>query len=175
MPHRRLAAFIIFAVFAAGGAPAWPADEPVADAVAVSGPAGAPVKLTGEDVAKLPAQHVSVSFLTEHGQHNAAFDGPLLWVVLEKTGVIDPAKRRDQVSETIVITGHDGYRATLALGEIAPDFEGKSVLLADHMDGAALGAGHLRIVVPLDKHGGRSVRDVVSIEVKAAPAAAATH
>lgn len=68
-----------------------------------------------------------------------------------------------------MITGRDGYRAVLALGEIAPDFENKSVILANRMDGKPLGAGHPRVVVPLDKRGGRSVRDVMRIPVLAAP------
>jgi molybdopterin-binding protein len=72
-------------------------------------------------------------------------------------------------SQSIVITGRDGYRAVLAVGEIAPEFEGKRVLLAERMDGRPLGADHLRVVVPLDKRGGRSVRDVARIEVTAAP------
>jgi hypothetical protein len=69
------------------------------------------------------------------------------------------------VSQIVVITGRDGYRAVLGVGELAPEFENKPMMLADKMDGKPVGAGHLRVVVPLDKHGGRSVRDVVGIEV----------
>jgi len=112
---------------------------------------------------------VRVAFLTEHGVHAASFEGPLLWTVLQKAGAVDPAKHRDQVSQWIVIIGRDGYRAVLALGEIAPEFEGKQVLLAERMDGQPLGVDHLRIVVPLDKRGGRSVREVTRIEVTAVP------
>jgi len=99
------------------------------------------------------------------------FEGPLLWTVLEKAGVIDLAKRRDRVSQTIMIVGRDGYHAVLALAEIAPEFEAKQVILVERMDGTPLDADHLRMVVPLDKRGGRSVRDVVRIEVTAQPAA----
>jgi DMSO/TMAO reductase YedYZ molybdopterin-dependent catalytic subunit len=69
------------------------------------------------------------------------------------------------VSQTIIILGRDGYRAVLALAEIAPEFEAKQVILAERMDGKPLDAEHLRVVVPLDKRGGRSVRDVARIEV----------
>jgi hypothetical protein len=41
---------------------------------------------------------------------------------------------REQVSQSVVILGRDGYRAVLALGEIAPEFEGKQVILAERMD-----------------------------------------
>jgi hypothetical protein len=64
-----------------------------------------------------------------------------------------------------VLLGRDGYRAVLALGEIAPESEGKQVILAELMGDQPLDAEQLRIIVPLDKRGGRSVREVVRIEV----------
>ena len=133
--------------------------------IVVVGPTRAPVDLNIGDLAQMPAARVDTAFLTEHGTHQASFEGPLLWTVLQKAGVIDPEKHREQVSQTIVIQGLDGYRAILALGEIAPEFEGKQVIVAQRMDGKPLDADHLRVVVPLDKRGGRSVRDVVRIEV----------
>ena len=52
------------------------------------------------------------------------------------------------------------------MAEIDPEFEGKQVLLAYPMDDHAIGVGRLRLVVPGDKRGGRSVRDVARIEVR---------
>ena len=104
--------------------------------------------------------HVPVAFGTEHGARQAMFEGPLLWTVLEHEGAIDPAKPREQVRLAVLVQGHDGYAATLALGEISPAFEGKQVILADKQDGQALPSGHYRLVVPGDRMGGRSVRDV---------------
>jgi DMSO/TMAO reductase YedYZ molybdopterin-dependent catalytic subunit len=165
--HITAAATAIIAVMAAApGRSAEPVSPP---AVTVAGPAHGPVGVGVDTLARLPARHLSISFLTEHGVRHASFDGPLLWAVLTKTGVIDPAKRRNQVTQFLVIAGRDGYHAVLALAEIAPDFENKSVVLADRMDGKPLGSEHLRVVVPLDEHGGRSVRDVVRIQVLAAP------
>jgi DMSO/TMAO reductase YedYZ molybdopterin-dependent catalytic subunit len=140
------------------------AAEPQTGLVVVA-PPHAPVELSASDLAQLPTTRVNTAFLTEHGTHSAAFEGPLLWTVLEKSGVVDPAKHREQVSQTIMIVGRDGYRAVLALGEIAPEFEGKQVILAERMEGKPLDAEHLRVVVPLDKRGGRSVRDVTRIEL----------
>jgi hypothetical protein len=74
-----------------------------------------------------------------------------LWTVLQKAGVVDPAMHREQVSQSIVLLGRDGFRAVLALGEIAPEFEGKQVILAERMDDQPLDAEQLRIIVPLDK------------------------
>jgi DMSO/TMAO reductase YedYZ molybdopterin-dependent catalytic subunit len=133
--------------------------------IPVVGPSKLPVNLSLRELAELPTTQVQTNFLTEDGRHAATFDGPLLWTVLQKVGVINPAKHREQVSQAIIILGRDGYRAILALGEIAPEFEGKQVILAEQMDGKPLDAEHLRVVVPVDKRGGRSVRDVARIEV----------
>ena len=142
------------------------AAEPSAPAsIIVAGPSRAPISLSIEELAHLPTVRVNVAFLTEHGTHSAWFEGPLLWTVLQKAGVVDPAMHREQASESVVILGRDGYRAVLALGEIAPEFEGKQVILAERMDDQPLHAEQLRIIVPLDKRGGRSVREVARIEV----------
>ena len=93
----------------------------------IAGPADAAAKISIAELAQLPMVQVSVSFLTERGTSAASFEGPLLWSVLEKAGVLDPAKHGQQVTQTIVIEGRDGYRAVLALAEIAPEFEGKQV------------------------------------------------
>ena len=73
--------------------------------------------------------------------------------------------RRARLRRTIWVTGRDGYTAALALAEIDPEFEGKQVLLAYRRDGKPIDGNTLRLVVPGDRHGGRSVRDVVRIEV----------
>jgi Oxidoreductase molybdopterin binding domain len=142
------------------------AAEPSAPAsIIVAGPSRSPISLSIEELAHLPTVRVNVAFLTGQGTHSASFEGPLLWTVLQKAGVVDPAMHREQASESVVILGRDGYRAVLALGEIAPEFEGKQVILAERMDDQPLDAEQLRIIVPLDKRGGRSVREVARIEV----------
>lgn len=139
-------------------------------AITIAGPSRAPASFSIEELGGLPTTQVNVAFLTEHGTQPASFEGPLLWAVLQKAGVVDPAMPRDQVAQSVIILGRDGYRAVLAMGEIAPEFEGKQIILAERMDGKPLDPEHLRIVVPLDKRGGRSVRDVARIEVAAPPA-----
>ena len=119
--------------------------------------------LSARELAALPAVQLSAPLGKDHAQ--AAFEGPLLWSILERAGLIDPAKVRDQVRQTVVITGRDGYTAVLALGEISPEFAGKAVLLAPSADGQPLALEHVRLVVPGDKRGGRSVRDVVRISL----------
>jgi hypothetical protein len=136
------------------------------DSVIVTGP-GAPATLTADEVAKLPTITLNVGFATEHGPRQAVFEGPLLWTVLDHLHAVDPAKPGGQVRQTIVVTGRDGYTATIALGEIAPEFEAKQVILAERMDGKPM--DQLRVVVPGDHRGGRSVHDVVRIAVITVP------
>ncbi len=140
------------------------AHSALADDLVVAGANGShPV--TATEIAKLPTVDVTVSFMTEHGERKASFSGPLLWDVLTKAGAIDTSKLKDTTRQIVSVTGSDNYVAALAVGEISPEFEGKQVILATSMDGKPLDDGHLRVVVPLDKRGGRSVRDVVKIEV----------
>ena len=62
------------------------------------------------------------------------------------------------------VTGADGYAGTFAAGNSRPMFANHPIQLADHMNGAALLNQSLRLVVPGDKRGGRSVRDVARID-----------
>ena len=157
---------------AAGPAPAGVATPgPAADAgIVVSGPGGDST-LTAEALAALPSVPVSVPAGTAPGARGRTFEGPLLWTVLAYAGAVDPSKHQGNVRGTVVLTGQDGYTAVLALGELSPEFEGKPVIVALRMDGRPLDPGHLRVVVPGDKRGGRGVHDLARIGVAtAAPA-----
>jgi hypothetical protein len=115
-------------------------------------------------VEHLPAVVEKISFLTEHGPEQATYTGALLWSVLKHQDLLG-GNPREHVRGTIWVTGRDGYTAVLALAEIDPDFEGKQVLLAYRRDGKPMAGNALRLVVPGDRYGGRSVRDVVRIEL----------
>jgi hypothetical protein len=158
MNARHIALLACFALF---GAAPLRAAEPAGGAIVVQGPGG-PATLTAEDIAALPTIHVTTT-----GARPASFEGPLLWTVLDHTHAIDTAKFHDQVRQTILLTGQDGYTAVIAMGEISPEFENKQVIVAERMDGKTL--GQPRIVVPGDKRGGRGVHEVVRIAVLPAP------
>ena len=64
--------------------------------------------------------------------------------------LINPKQPKLAVRESVLVTGSDGYAALLALGEIAPFFEHKKIILATKMNGKYLGPLHLRIIVPGD-------------------------
>ena len=74
------------------------------------------------------------------------------------------------LSNYIVATGSDGYKAVLALAEIDPEFHPGDVLVADTLNGKPLDpkTGPFKLVVTEDKRPARSVHSLVSIEVKAA-------
>lgn len=135
----------------------------------VAGLSGPPQALTIDDLAALPTVSVTMPGEPAGGGQNRAYDGPLLWTVLAHLHLVDAEVYRDQVRQTVLLTGNDGYTAVLAMGELSPAFENKKVIVAERMDGQKLDIDHLRVVVAGDKHGGRSVRDVVRIQIMAAP------
>ena len=136
------------------------AAEPAVD---VNGHAEHALHLTAADLKALPQASADVSFETGHGQESAHYTGALLWDIVGKAGITDEpgAKAKHHLQHALLVTGRDGYAVAVAIGEIDPDFENKTVLLVD--DGAEKG---LRLVVPGDKKGGRAVRDVVRIEIE---------
>ena len=142
------------------------APAPASHAVLIERAGQPPKLLTPEHVAGLKPITQRVSFTSEHGEQQNEWSGPLLWDVLTDAGAIDPAKPADEVHMIVRVTGADGYAATFAAGEFAPEFANHPIQLADHMNGAALPNQSLRLVVPGDKRGGRSVRDVVRIDIE---------
>jgi molybdate transport system substrate-binding protein len=122
--------------------------------------------LSFERLAALKPVTQRVGFLTSQGEQQNEWTGPLLWDVLAASGVADAIKPAEHVRLAVRVTGADGYTAVVALAEISPQFAGRPVQLADHLNGALLPGHGLRLVVPGDKRGGRSVRDVVRIDIE---------
>jgi DMSO/TMAO reductase YedYZ molybdopterin-dependent catalytic subunit len=123
-----------------------------------------PQHWTLDDLKKMPAEHVDVTFQTDHGPSTASFTGVLLWSLIEMTGGIDDATRNSVVRHTIRITATDHYVVVLSTGEIAPDFGNKGALISYERDGKPL--DNFRLVIPGDKHGARDVHDVVTLKIE---------
>jgi Oxidoreductase molybdopterin binding domain len=123
------------------------------------------LRITPADLGRFPRVEERVSFEGEHGRTTATYAGVKLWTLLEQAGGL-ATMPRDRAGKVLIATGRDGYTAALALGELDPTFEGKEVLIAAMADGRPMADGGLRLVVPGDQRGGRSVRDVVRIEVR---------
>jgi Oxidoreductase molybdopterin binding domain len=160
VPPRSLIAALVAASLALAGSVARAADQDIT----VVAPAEQTRTIDPAMVEQLPAIEEKISFLTERGPEEATYTGALLWSVLDHAQMLG-GDRRARLRRTIVVTGRDGYTAVLALAEVDPAFEGKQVLLAYRRDGKPMAGNALRLVVPGDRHGGRSVRDVVRIDI----------
>ena len=148
-------------VFAAGGA------ARAADATLdVAGAVATPLHLSVADLAALPQTEIDVTFHTGHGDEAGHYKGVSLWAIAQKAGLSDKQGNRPDLRHALAVTGSDGYTVIVAFGEIDPDFENKSVIIATTRDGKPFEHDGLRLIVPGDAHGGRAVRDVVKIEVR---------
>ena len=95
------------------------------------------------------------------------YKGALLKDVLDKGKLkADPNRKNDTLNRVVTAVGTDGYRATVAYGEIDPDFGNQQVIVAYEMDGKPLAAdGVAELIVPGDKLAGRWVKNLVSVTV----------
>lgn len=133
--------------------------------VAVTGAVTKPLSLTAADLAAEPQITIHASFTTSHGVETADYAGVSLWSVLQKAGLVDGPAKGGPLRHGILVTAADGYGVLLSIGEINPDFANDGAILAIRKDGQPLEEG-VRLVVPGDKKGGRSVRHVTGIEVQ---------
>ena len=115
--------------------------------------------------------HKTVTVHNPHTNADETYSGVPLIDLLAGLGVPHGKDLHGKaLSDYVVATGSDGYKAVLALAEIDPEFHPGEVLVADQMDGKPLDAktGPFRLVVTEDKRPARSVHNLVSIEVKSA-------
>jgi hypothetical protein len=127
------------------------------------------VVLSAADLKAVP--HISVTIHNPHTNADETYSGVRLADLLAKVGApLGSELRGKALASYVVATGSDGYKAVLALGEIDPGFHPGEVLVADTMDGKPLDAhsGPFKLVVTEDKRPARSVRNLVSIELKSA-------
>jgi len=130
---------------------------------------GKHVELTLDALKAMPQK--TVTYHNPHTNADETYSGVLLIDLLAGLGVPHGKDLRGKaLSDYVVATGSDGYKAVLALAEADPEFHPGDVLVADAMDGKPLDAktGPFRLVVTEDKRPARSVHSLVSIEVKTA-------
>lgn len=149
----------------ASGSTVAAADGAPSTRIAVSGAVRQPGSFDLAALKALPAVTRTV------GAHT--YTGASLWDLLDaRAGLAPGAAKNGMLAMYVVATGSDGYKALVALGEIAPGFGNQPDLIAYEMDGAPLGAGGFaRLVIPGDGKPGRHVSRLVSLEVFAAPPA----
>jgi hypothetical protein len=146
--------------------------------LSVEVPAGSLVVSAGPDhstifdvgsLKKVP--HKTITVHNPHTNTDETYSGVPLIDLLAKEGVVHGHDLRGKgLSEYVVATGSDGYKAVLALAEVDPEFHPGDVIVADAMDGKPIDAksGPFRLVVTEDKRPARSVHNLVSIELRTA-------
>jgi hypothetical protein len=142
-------------------APAWSGE-----AARLDGAVRTPIVLDEATLATFPSREIDIAFESGHGRESGHYAGVPLWSLVERAGLVNAEGKNTALRHTLLVTGRDGYAVALALGEIDPDYEGKAVVLAFTGGEPAASFDALRLLVPGDVHGGRSIRDVVRIEVK---------
>jgi len=167
-PNLQLTSLVVFLVIAASLAAQRSAAAP-ADSLRLRVPNHDPLRLTVADLKSMA--HITVTYHNSHTNADETYSGVRLADLLAKMGApLGDQLRGKALANYIVATGSDGYEAVLALGEIDPAFHPGEVLVADAMDGKPLDAhsGPFKLVVTQDKRPARSVRNLVSIELKSA-------
>lgn len=122
-----------------------------------------PSSISLAELKAMPAMTVEVSHSGHNGSQTSRYTGVLLWTLVKTAEPVDENGPRTHLQHIFRAIGQDGYSVALAIGEIEPDFEGKQVLVAYAQDGQALTT--LKLVVPADTKAGRSVRDLIAIDV----------
>jgi len=128
-----------------------------------------PETLNTADFAALP--HKTVTAHNGHTNTDETYSGVPLTDLLAKYGAPTGMQLHGKpLSDYLVATGSDGYKAVLSLAETDPAFHSGHVIVADTMDGKPIGDkdGPFRLIVTEDKRPARCVRNLVSIELRAA-------
>ena len=156
-----LAAFVVMLLWAGTASAA----DPGAKEIVLTGAVENPLQMTAGSLRALPPTELTLDFMAGPHPEKGSFKGVLLWKLVSLAAVKDRGGKGSSLLHSIIVTGRDGYAVALAIAELDPKFEGKTVLLAYDEDGRPLRNG-FRLVVPGDHEGGRNVRDVVRIEVQ---------
>jgi DMSO/TMAO reductase YedYZ molybdopterin-dependent catalytic subunit len=132
--------------------------------LAVTGDVATPLTLSASDLAAMPREHVDVN---DPRGGKASYDGVALQTILAKAGVAFGHMRGKLLTGYVLAEAKDGYEILFSLGELDPDFGNTRAIVADEQDGKPLGPnkGPVRLVVPADKEGARSVRMLEKLEV----------
>jgi hypothetical protein len=120
--------------------------------------------LTLADLKAFPATHVSATQASGRGPVKLDCTGASVNALLDKAGLKLGKANNAKLAHSVLITADDGYAVAVSLGEIDPDYGNEQAIIATACGGTELDAP--RLVMPADKHGGRAVKGVVSMDVK---------
>jgi DMSO/TMAO reductase YedYZ molybdopterin-dependent catalytic subunit len=132
--------------------------------ISVTGLVSHPLHLTLADLKGFPATKVSATQVSGRGPVALDCSGAALSAVLAKAVLNVGTANNAKLAHSVLFTADDGYAVALSLGEIDPDYGNEAPIIATDCGGKPLDAP--RLIVPNDKHGGRAVKGLVSMEVK---------
>jgi len=131
----------------------------------VAGDVSTPLTLTKADLAKMPRTSVSVK---GEGDEEATYEGVLLYEILKQAGApLDKQLMGKALASYVLAEARDGYQVVYTLTELDPSFTSNKIIVADTVNGKPLFQyqGPLRLVVPGEKKGARSIRMLEKITV----------
>ncbi|MFD1883857.1 hypothetical protein [Paracoccus pacificus] len=138
------------------------ADQPAS--ARLTGPDGLAVVLNPETLAALPVHKVDTVHGGSNGEQKGRYTGALLWdVIAANTDLDDDVK--SALRRVVLVTARDNHQVAFSIGEIAPGFGDRPIMIGYKLDGAPIPDG-LRMVTPGDARGARYVKDVVSLELR---------
>ncbi|MFZ2527260.1 MAG: molybdopterin-dependent oxidoreductase [Rhodococcus sp. (in: high G+C Gram-positive bacteria)] len=132
--------------------------------VVVSGDVRNPTTLTSDALRALPQHTRTAAFESSTGSQSHTYDGAALFDIISAADpAVDMEVKNPLLAVAVAATGADGYTATIAWGEMSPDFAATEILVAHTEDGAPL--DRPRLVAPGDIKGGRYVGDLIQLHV----------
>jgi DMSO/TMAO reductase YedYZ molybdopterin-dependent catalytic subunit len=131
----------------------------------IAGDVTTPLTLTKADLAKLPRTSVTVK---GEGDEETTYEGVLLYDILKQAGApLDKQLMGKALASYVLAEARDGYQVVYTLTELDPSFTSNKIIVADTVNGKPLFQyqGPLRLVVPGEKKGARSIRMLEKVTV----------
>ena len=137
-----------------------------AQTLSVTGEVKTPLSLTLSDFQSL--ERTEVTAKDRDGKEHR-YAGVPLTAILRKAGVtLGGELRGENLSKYMIAKAGDGYEVLFSLAEVDAEFSGRTILVADSVDGTPLpqGVGPFRLVIPDEKRPARWIRELKSIEIR---------
>jgi len=161
---------ILFILAASTAGVAFAQTTPVTAELRIGGAVSTPLVLTVADLKNMLRKKLTV--VNPHNKKTEVYEGVLLEDLLHQAGVTQGENLRGAAMAAYVLAeAIDGYRVVFSLAELDSGILESEVIVADTLDGAALGAkeGSFKLVAPHEKRPARWVRMLKSITVVRIP------
>jgi DMSO/TMAO reductase YedYZ molybdopterin-dependent catalytic subunit len=113
----------------------------------------------------LPEHTITARLRSPRGSSTRTYKGALLYDYARAAGLVPTRTALGFGNYYFVAEAEDGFRVSLAYFEVTPRATEKQVLLAYEQDGEPLRVG-VRLIVPGDDLGGRSISAVTSVDLR---------